>query len=205
MKNLMKVSRAVVALVMVAVAASAAMAINPLEALKGVVNEVTSTDKFEVSSLEGTWTYESPAVSFRSDNALSAAGGMAAASTIESKMAPYYSTLGLDTAKFVFDKDGNFTLTIKGVTLKGTVTKDNDEGNLTFNFQAAGAIKLGKVSAQAKKSALGSLTLTFDATRVMSVVTKVAQFSGISTLQTLSSLLSNYDGLFAGARFAKSK
>lgn len=182
-----------------------AAAVNPLEALRGMVDEVTATDKFEISALEGTWAYESPAVSFKSDNVLNRAGGAAASAAIESKIAPFYTRLTLDSAKFVFDAEGNFTLTVNKVTLRGNVTKDSDEGALTFHFNSSGKISLGKVSAFATKSATGTLTLTFDASRVISVVEKIASFSKNETLTTLSSLLNSYDGVYAGAKFCKSK
>lgn len=202
MNKILKLSFIVLAII---ASAASASAINPLNALKGVVNSITSTDKFEVSALQGTWVYESPAVTFKSDNALNKVGGAAASSAIEGKIAPYYNRLGLDTAVFDFDAEGNFTLTIKGVKLSGVVTKDDDQGKLTFNFKASGKIKLGKVSANATKSATGELTLTFDASRVISVVDKIASFAKNSTLTTLSNLLNTYDGLYAGARFQKAK
>lgn len=182
-----------------------ARAFNPLEAVKGVVNNVTASDKFEVSSLQGTWNYSAPAISFKSDNALNKAGGVAASAAVESKIAPYYKTLGLETAEMTFDAEGNFTLKLKMITLTGTVTKDGDDGKLTFNFKASGKFNLGKVAAFATKSALGELTLTFDASRVISVVSKVASVAGNSTLKTLSGVLNSYDGIYAGARFTKSK
>lgn len=178
-------------------------AFDPRSALEGLVNAVTSTDKFEVASLEGTWKYVSPAISFKSDNALNKAGGAAASAAIESKLAPYYTKLGLSKVQIVFDAEGNFTISINKIKLTGTVTKDDDQGNLTFNFKANSSINLGKVSAAASKSATGQLTLTFDASRVISIVDKVASLSGNSTLSTLSSLLNSYDGVYAGAKFKK--
>ena len=183
----------------------AAKATSPLDMLGNIFNTVTSTDKFEVSSLAGTWTYQSPAVTFKSDNALSTAGGVAASATIESKLSPYYKRLGLNTMQFIFDSEGNFTLTVKKVTLKGTVTKNGDDGSLTFNFQSTHATNLGHVSAKASKSATGVLTLTFDASRVISIVKGVASFTKNSSLQTISTLLDSYNGIYAGAKFKKSK
>lgn len=182
-----------------------AHAVNPLEALGNVVNSVTSTDKFEIKSLEGTWTYQSPAITFDSDNALNRAGGAAASAAVESKLAPYYSRLGLSTVKITFDAEGNFTITLKKITIKGTVTKDGDDGRLTFNFQSDSKVKLGKVSAFASKSALGVLTLTFDASHVLAIVEKIASISSNPSLKSLASVLKGYDGVYAGAKFKKGK
>ncbi|MCI8735181.1 MAG: DUF4923 family protein, partial [Clostridia bacterium] len=35
------------------------------------------TSKFEIADIQGTWSYQAPAVSFQSDNALNKIGGSA--------------------------------------------------------------------------------------------------------------------------------
>lgn len=180
-----------------------ASAVNPLEAITGIVGAVTATDKFEVSSLEGTWKYTSPAITFKSDNAVNNIGGAAASATIEAKLASYYKKLGLNTAVFTFDAEGNFTLALKKVTLKGTVTKNDDAGALTFNFASNSGYNIGAVSAFATKDATGVLQLTFDASRVIDIVTKVAEYANNSTLSTVSTMLNSYDNIYAGAKFKK--
>lgn len=180
--------------------APGAVAGNPLDALKGIVSNVTASSKFEIADITGTWKYSSPAVAFKGDNALSNVGGAAASATIENKLATYYKTLGLTGTTFTIDKDGNFAIKVKGHDITGTVTKDDDAGALTFHFNA---LKSANISAKATKSALGELSLTFDATKLMSVVKTLAQYSNNSTISQLSALLSNYDGLYAGAKFKK--
>lgn len=59
-------------------AAPMATAGNPLEALGGIVSAFTATSKFEIADIQGTWSYQAPAVSFQSDNALNKIGGVAA-------------------------------------------------------------------------------------------------------------------------------
>ena len=176
---------------------------NPLEALGGIVTSLTSTSKFEIKDIQGTWSYQSPAVSFKSDQALNKIGGTAASAALESKMSPYYEKLGLNTLVLTMDADGNFEMKIKSITLKGTATKDSDDGALTFNFNAFGKTSIGKVSAEAQKSATGVLTLTFDVSRVIAIVDKVAAVANIQSVSTLSSLLKSYDGIYAGAKLKK--
>lgn len=198
--------RLLVALVaLLALGVSASRAANPLDILSGVVGSVTSTDKFEIKDLEGTWEYKSPAVTFKSDDALTKAGGVAASAAAESKLAPYYSRLGLNTVVITFDAEGNFTVKAKKFSLSGTAVKDSDSGLLTLKFQAAGKLNLGHVSAIASKDATGVLTLTLDATRVISIVDKVASIANNSTLKTMSQLLDKYDGIYAGAKFKRKK
>lgn len=183
--------------------APCASADNPLDALGGIVTALTSSSKFEIADIAGTWSYQAPAVSFKSENALNKIGGVAASAAIESKLQPYYDRLGINTLTLTVDADANFLMKLKGVTLKGTITKESDQGALTFNFNAFGKIALGKISAQATKSATNVLTLTFDASRAIAVADKVASVAKIETLQTVANLLKSYDGIYAGAKLKK--
>lgn len=169
---------------------------NPLGAIGNVISNLTASSSFELADLQGTWTYASPAVTFKSDNALQKVGGAAAASTIEAKLAPYYSKAGITELQLTVDTENNFTMKLKRGSLKGTVSKD-EEGNLQFSFSAFGKIKLGKVSAFATKSG-NTLNLTFDVSKLITIVKTVSSVSGISSLNTISSLLSSYDGIYAG-------
>lgn len=176
---------------------------NPLGAIGSVISGLTASSNFELSDLQGTWTYESPAVTFNSDNALQKIGGAAAASTVESKLAPYYEKAGITALTFTVDEDNNFTMKLKKGTLKGTLSKDED-GNLHFNFNALGKVKLASVSAFATKSG-NTLNLTFDVSKLITIVKTVSSVSGISSLNTISSLLSSYDGIYAGFKLNRAK
>lgn len=164
--------------------------------LGSVISGLTATSDFEVADLVGTWNYESPSVTFQSDNALQKIGGSAAATAIEDKLEPYYKTAGIDALVLTVDDDMAFSMKLKRGTLKGSVSK-NEEGNLEFSFSAFGKINLGKVSAYATKSG-NSLNLTFDVSKLISIIKTVASVANISSLNTISSLLSSYEGIYAG-------
>lgn len=197
----MKKTLASIALLIVAI--FAASAANPLETLGGIVTNLTSTSKFELSSLEGTWTYQSPAVSFKSDQALNKIGGVAASAAVEDKLKTYYDRLGINSLVLTVDADANFTMKIKSATLSGTISKDADSGELVFAFSAFGKKSLGKISAMASKSATGVLTLTFDVTRAVEIAKKVASVANMSTITAATKMLDSYDGIYAGAKFTK--
>lgn len=185
-------------------APAAASAGNPFESLGNILSGLTAKSDFNLSELEGTWTYSSPAVTFKSENALNKIGGVAASAAVESKIAPYYTRLGLNSTVITIDKDCKFTIKLKAMTLSGTITRDENapDGAVTFNFNAAGKINLGKVSAMASKSG-NTLTLTFDASRVINVIDKVASITKNKTITTLSNVLDTYDGIYAGARMKR--
>lgn len=164
--------------------------------LGSVISGLTASSDFELTDLQGTWAYESPAVTFQSDNALQKVGGAAAATAIEQKLAPYYAKAGITAMKLTVNEDMTFEMALKRGTLKGTVSKD-DNGNLEFHFSAFGKINLGKVGAYATKS-FNSLNLTFDISKLISIVKTVSSVANISSLNTINSLLSSYEGIYAG-------
>ena len=150
-----------------------------------------------LGSLIGTWSYSSPAVSFQSENALMKIGGAGAATAVENQLAPYYQRLGFTNTSLTVDADHNFTLKMGLLVLKGTVEKDEEDNGLVFNFNAFGKISLGKVKANATKAGK-TLNLTFDATRLIQMLTKISSKLNIKTLSTLSTILNNYDGIYIG-------
>lgn len=154
----------------------------------------TKTD-LTLADLTGEYVSQGPAVTFKSDNFLQKAGGLAGAAAIESKLDPYYKQYGLDGMQLTIDTEANFTMTVKGMNLKGTITKNND-GTFAFNFKVVG-INLGKFTAYIEKSG-SNLDLMFDASKLVSIISAIAKFTGNSMATTLSSLLDSYDGACIG-------
>lgn len=172
-----------------------------LGALGSFINNTISNNNFTVNDLVGTWTYSAPAVTFETSDALKKIGGAAAATALEGKIEPYYNKLGFQKTTLTVDAAHNFTLKMGLITLQGTVEKDGND-KLVFNFSALGMMSLGKLSANATK--LGStLTLTFDATKFVQILTKVAGKLNISTLNTLTTLVDSYDGVYLGFKLKK--
>lgn len=167
-----------------------------------IIDNILKTDKLEVADLAGTWRSSGPAVSFKSENLLEQAGGVAAATTIEDKLAPYYNRVGLENATFSFTKEGNVTITLKnGQQITGTVTKGETEGTMIFNFNKLSNGNLGKLTAYVSKGT--SLNIMFDATKLVKFVSSIAAYTKQSTLTTVASLLNQYEGVYAGFKFDK--
>lgn len=164
-----------------------------------ILDNIIKTDKIEVADLAGTWKSSGPAVSFKSENLLEKAGGTAASATIESKLEPYYKKVGLDNATFTFTKEGAVTITLKsGKTITGTVEKGEAEGTMVFTF---GKLKIGKLTAYVSKGT--SLSIMFDASKLVKLVSAIAKYTKVSSLSTVSALLDSYDGVYAGFKFNK--
>lgn len=172
-----------------------------LGALGAFLGNTLASKNFSLDDLNGNWNYTSPAVSFQSDNALKKIGGAGAATALENKLAPYYTRLRLDKTSLSVAEDHTFEMKLGVATLKGTVEKDKND-QLVFNFSAFGKIKLGKVNATATKAG-NTLNLTFDATKMIQILTKVAGAFNMQSLNALTSLINSYDGVYLGFKLKK--
>lgn len=166
-----------------------------------VVSNLLGTGKLTPADLQGTWNYSSPAVSFKSDNLLKKAGGAAASAAVEGKLKPYYAKAGLDKMVLTVQADSAFTMKFKRGSLSGTISTSTTEGMMTFHFKAA-KINIGSMDAAVSKAG-NNLTVTFDVSKLMTLVNTIAKVSGNSTLKGLNSMLQSYDGIQAGFRLSK--
>lgn len=169
-----------------------------LSGIKGLVEGVMSDTKLDVADIAGNWAYSEPAVAFQSDNMLKKAGGAAAAGAIEKKLAPYYEKVGLKALTITLNQDGTFQFLIRKLKLSGTFEKAAAEpnGEFVFHFKA-GRVPLGKFNAHAAMVG-DKLSLTFDASKLITLVNAIAKFSGKASVQAAASMLSSYDGLNCG-------
>lgn len=166
--------------------------------LSGILDGVFTKSNLSLADLVGEYQASGPAVTFKSDNFLQKAGGIAGASAIESKLNPYYEKYGLNNMSLTIDEEANFVMKIKGLSLKGTITKNDSDGTFNFNFNVLG-INLGKFTAYIEKSG-SNLALMFDATKLKSFVSTVAKLTGNSMASALGSILDSYEGMCVGWR-----
>lgn len=164
--------------------------------LGGIIEGVFTKTNLTVEDIVGEYQAQGPAVTFKSDNFLQKAGGIAGAAAIESKLNPYYEQYGLNNMSLSVDKEANFTMKIKSLSLKGTVVKGSEEGTFDFNFNVAG-VKLGKFTAYVEKSG-SNLNLMFDATKLKSLISTIANLTGNTMAKTVGSILDSYDGACIG-------
>ncbi len=172
--------------------------------LGSVIGNVLGTSKLTPADLTGTWSYSAPAVAFKSDDLLKKAGGAAASATIESKLAPYYQRAGLDKMELTVNADSTFTMKFNRGSLSGTISQGDQDGFMKFQFKAMGKVNMGSLNAAVSKAG-NQLSITFDVSKLMSLVNTIASISGNSTLKGANSLLQSYDGMQAGFRLKKSK
>ena len=164
--------------------------------LSNVLEGVFTKTNLTVADLVGDYQAQGPAVTFQSENFLQKAGGIAGAAAIESKLNPYYQQYGLNNMTLAVTEDGNFTMKIKGISLKGNLTQGDEQGTFNFNFNVLG-INLGSFKAYVEKSG-SNLNVMFDATKLKSFISTVAKLTGNSMASTVGSILDSYEGACIG-------
>ncbi|MDE5719901.1 MAG: DUF4923 family protein [Paramuribaculum sp.] len=169
--------------------------------LRSLIGGILGTNTaVTLESVAGTWSYDSPAVTFKSDNLLKKAGGAAAATAVEKKLEPYYKTAGLDKMEVTFSPDSTFTMKLGRMSLGGTVepaAKDSD-ATMTLCFKLGGKVPMGSMDAYIKRNGKNSIDLTFDVSKLIWIIDKVAAVSGSASAQAMSKILSSYEGITAG-------
>ena len=175
------------------------------DAFSGILGDVLSTNKLTVQQLEGTWSYSAPAVTFISDNLLEKAGGAAAAETVEGKLEPIYKLTKLNQLKFTVDSQSNFTIGVGKIKLSGTIVASADENataNFILKFKSLGKSTMD-VNAYVTKSIDSSMTLTFDITKLISIMQEVSKIAKSSSVTTIVNALARFDGICAGFELKK--
>ena len=156
----------------------------------------------EVADLKGSWKAFEPAVSLRSDNVLEQAGGAAIAGIAEEKIRPYYEKLDLDGTELTISDNGEFTIKIKKIPVKGTLLK-NEDGSFAMKLNS-GLSKLKKEQRELTAYILKSkddMSITIDVKKLLGVVEKIAAKTDAKTIGTMAKLLENYDQVCVGLRF----
>lgn len=199
-----KIHAIAVVLLAAVLSAPLASAVNPLDALKGAIGAVIGGSGTSKTIPEGTFKYAGPAVSFKSDNALQNLGGAAAGTALESKLAPYYTKLGLTSMTFTAGSDSTFVMTVKKMNLKGTIEYGSEAGVCVLHLQGLGKIVGGQFTARWQMVG-NSLSLTFDISKLVELLSKIAAVSGKISLTSLTKVLQSYDGVYAGFRLEKQK
>ena len=176
-------------------------------------NSVTLSEKM----LEGTWEYTGTACVLESDAALANIGGTVATSKIEKKLDGYLARVGLKegSCSFTFIGEDSCVVSMAGRELGGRYALDAKEKTIQFTFY--GRLNFNTHVAYN----VSSINIVFNADKLLSLVktvtSKVSSSTGslgqngatgslgtaTAALGTISSLLSNYDGMMLGVKMKK--
>lgn len=174
-------------------------------AVKGAVASITGGMKLTMESILGTWTYVNPSVSLDGDNALKNVAGSLATSELEKKLKETCAKVGIVEGMFsyTFNADSTFRCNLKGKSLSGTYSLDTNANTVTLNFGSkSGKLKLLKMNASVVLMG-DQLSLLFDADKLLDFISKLSSLSGSTTLQSITKLTDQYDGVKLGFELKK--
>ena len=160
---------------------------------------ITSKNNVSKENIIGTWTYKQPSISFESNDLLKQAGGQLTSAAIEKKLAEQFTKVGITAGKFLitFGSDNTFSTIKNGVvTTSGTYALSGSK--ITFSYLEGSAKITGY--AQMKN---GTLSISFDSSKVLDAVSKMSKYSANSTLSTISSLAGSFNGMKTGMALVK--
>lgn len=193
---------ALLSLLFVSDAVSAQSLIDILKSstVKDVVASVTGGKKLTVENLSGTWVYVNPAVSLEGDDVLKNVAGSLATSELEKKLKENCTKVGIVEGMFsyTFNADSTFNCNIKGRSLSGIYSLNAEDKTMTMSFGSkSGKLKLLKMNA-AVVFMDNQLSLLFEADKLLDFISKLSSLSGSTTLQSISKLTEQYDGVKLG-------
>ena len=162
----------------------------------GITNVITSViglDKVSAQGLIGTWQYKNPGCAFTSQNLLAKAGGEVAAVQIEEKLLPYYQQVGISAGNtmITFNQDGTFSSKIVGTPFNGRYTFDEATQKITLKGM------LLTVNCYTKREMSG-ISILFEGKKLLSLLQTLAALSGNQSLETVSEISKNYEGVRVG-------
>lgn len=171
--------------------------------LGNILSSIIGLDKIDANALVGTWHYSQPGCAFTSQSALAAAGGEVVATSVKEKLDEYYKKIGFKSSNtgFVFNSDGTYTATLLGKTISGTYTFEPSTQAITLNVTLLG-VNAYSLPGFVKKNTDG-IALLFESKKILSILQTVGAMSGNSSVQSITSLTSNYDGVRVGFDMVK--
>ena len=145
------------------------------------------------SSIKGDWKYSAPSVGVSGKNLLAGIAKPIAKGKMKKKLKNLYKKIGLSKARpeFSFNPDGTCSMSLLGTRMKGTYNYNPSQEKISFKWH--GVPLNAHLRRDGKK-----LHLTFDADKMLSLLTLMGRFSDSSTIKAISTLLDNYEDVMVG-------
>ena len=150
-------------------------------------------------AIKGQWTYSAPSVDVSGKNLLSGLGKPIAKGKIKKKLKNAYKKIGLNQVRpqFSFNQDGTCAVQILGMSLNGTYNYNPDLEKITFKWRGV------PLTARLKRDGKKKLHLTFDADKLLYLISLASKLSDSSSLKALSFLMDHYEDVMVGFELKK--
>ncbi len=151
------------------------------------------------NTISGQWTYSAPSVDVSGKNLLAGMGKPIAKGKLKKKLKNAYKKIGLDKARpqFTFNEDGSCAIKLLGVSMKGSYNYNPSDEKITLKWHGI------PMTARLKRDGKKKLHLTFDADKLLSLLSLASKVSDNSALKALSFLLDNYQDVMVGFEMKK--
>ena len=176
-----------------------AQSLKDLFTKKGASRIASSVGVAAPLKIEGTWKYSGTAIELKTDNALKKAAAEVAAIAAEEKINEQLSNIGFNTQtiKFNFKADGIMSISALERSLPGKYTLSEDKKHIKIELT-----KMLDFEADVK-SAGNTLSLLFEADKLMQLIEFIASKSNHASIQAVNKIASSYDGIKIGFQLEK--
>ena len=149
--------------------------------------------------IRGTWKYNGPSVGVSSRNLIAGIAKPIAKSKLKKKLKEAFKKVGLDKVRpeFYFNPDGTCSMKLLGTNIKGTYNYNPDLESVSFKWHGI------PMNANLRRDGNKKLHLTFDADRLLSLLSLMGRFSDSSAIRAVSDLLDNYEDVMVGFELKK--
>ena len=170
-------------------AAEAAEEVLPDE-VKGVLGAF-----IKEAEVPGTYVYQKPAVEFESENALTNAGGVVAAETVEGKLEPMFTKVGIKPGLFTitFAEDGSVSLVVGKKNLKGKWSYDKEAEKVHLSLKDG-----GKDFATRMTVSHENINVLIKADGLLELIKTISESSSNATIASIGAVAKSYDGMNLG-------
>ena len=122
-----------------------------------------------------------------------------AKSKLKKKLKEAFKKVGLDRVRpeFYFHPDGTCSMKLLGTNIKGTYNYNPDLESISFKWHGI------PMNANLRRDGNKKLHLTFDADRLLSLLSLMGRFSDSSAIRAVSDLLDNYEDVMVGFELKK--
>ena len=162
---------------------------------KDIVNETWMVNR----AISGTWKYNGPSVGVSGKNLLAGVAKPIAKSKLKKKLKKAFKKIGLDKVRpeFSFNPDGTCAIGVMGTKLKGNYNYNPDTESISIKWHGV------PLNAKLHRDGKKKLHLTFDADRLLKLISLMGRFSDSTAIKALSTLLDNYDDVMVGFELKK--
>ena len=170
---------------------------NTSDLVSGLTSIFSSNKQATADNIVGTWSYDSPAIVFESEDFLTKTGAALAANKLETSIQNTLAKYGITKDKFsiTFKEDGTFTETIRGKSYSGKWAVEDSKLQLTYQ------LKTMEITTQKEGDQLMFVT---DASKLLNLIQTVgAKTATRSSFSTITALAKNIKGMKVGLTLVK--